>query len=100
MSYMYISIENFLKVMNEEELNEFRIKCGVGVYLLTPLDKNGKFDNNLRNDLKYSITTEELEELLKFLNYDPKDKLFGFFKIDKSLPDNDCRHHLYKEVLN
>lgn len=102
MAFVYISKENFLAVMKEELVNEFSIKIG-GVYndyVLRPADKNGPFDSNLRHDLYYNISKEDLEELLIFLNYDPKNKLGGFFKIDKNLANIDSRAHLYKKEMN
>lgn len=98
----YINKENFLAVMKEEEVNEFSIKIGIKYndYILRPADKNGPFDSNLRHDLYYSISTEDLEELLEFLNYDPKNKLGGFFKIDKNLANIDRRAHLYAKEMN
>lgn len=98
---MYINKENFLKLMKKEKINEFSIKIGgkINDYWLRPSDKNGQFDNNLRHDLYHSISKEDLEDLLTYLNYNPNNKLGGFFKIDKSIPDNDRRSHLYKEVL-
>jgi len=98
---MYLGIENFLNTMKKEGLNEFRIKMTFRIndYSLTPLDKNGYFENNLRNDLSYNISKEDLEELLTFLNYNPNDKLHNFFKIDKDLPNNDSRSHLYPSTI-
>ena len=100
--FMFSNIENFLSVMKEENINEFSIKRGgrITEYVLRPCDKNGDFDNNLRFDLYYGLSKEDLEGLLSYLNYNPKDKFFGFFKIDKCVPNNDRRSHLYKDVLS
>lgn len=102
MALEYINKENFLAVMKEEQVNEFSIKIGMKYndYVLRPADQNGPFDSNLRFDLYYDISTKDLEELLEFLNYDPNNKLGGFFKIDKNLANIDRRAHLYAKEMN
>ena len=97
----YISKENFLAVMKDEQINEFDVKNGrlFNEYIIRPLEYDGYLGNKIRNDLKYSISLEKLNELLIFLNYNERNKLHGFFKIDKNLKNNDPRDHLYKREL-
>ena len=98
--YVYISENTFLKKMKEEGINEFMINYSLlGDFIIKPLDANGRFESNIRQDLAHKITHKELSKLLTGLNYDTGDIVHGFFKIDKSKENLDSRTHLYKEVL-